>query len=80
MFYFFYLSHFGGCEDDLYISTQQMDRWTDGRMDGWMNRQEIAPFYRTLSPIGAAAQKAVYGRTDHQKDGGTEGQKDVLRN
>ena len=24
-------------------------------MDGWMNRQEIAPFYRTLSPIGAAA-------------------------
>ena len=25
----------------------------DGRMDGW----KISPFYRTLSPIGAAAQK-----------------------
>ena len=22
---FFYLSYFGGCEDDLYISTQQID-------------------------------------------------------
>ena len=27
---------------------------TDGRMDGW----EISPFYRTSSPIGAAAQKS----------------------
>ena len=26
---------------------------TDGRMDGW----KISPFYRTSSPIGAAAQK-----------------------
>ena len=26
---FFYLSHFGGCEDDLYISTQQIDGWAD---------------------------------------------------
>ena len=27
--FFFYLSHFGGCEDDLYISTQQIDGWAD---------------------------------------------------
>ena len=26
---FLYLSHFGGCEDDLYISTQQIDGWAD---------------------------------------------------
>ena len=25
----FYLSHFGGCEDDLYISPQQIDGWAD---------------------------------------------------
>ena len=24
-------------------------------MDGWTNKQKMAPFYRTLSPIGAAA-------------------------
>ena len=29
MFYFFYLSHFGGCEDNIYISTQQIDGWAD---------------------------------------------------
>ena len=29
MFYFFYLSHFKECEDDLYISTQQIDGWAD---------------------------------------------------
>ena len=28
---------------------------TDGRMDGWMDGRKISPFYRTLSPIGAAA-------------------------
>ena len=28
---------------------------TDGRTDGWTNKQKISPFYRTLSPIGAAA-------------------------
>ena len=28
---------------------------TDGRMDGWTNGRKISPFYRTLSPIGAAA-------------------------
>ena len=28
-FLFFYLSHFRGCEDDLYISTQQIDGWAD---------------------------------------------------
>ena len=27
------------------------DGWTDERTDGW----KISPFYRTLSPIGAAA-------------------------
>ena len=32
-----------------------IDRWTDGRMDGRTNRLKISPFYRTLSPIGAAA-------------------------
>ena len=25
------------------------------RADGWMNGRKISPFYRTLSPIGAAA-------------------------
>ena len=30
-----------------------MDGWTDGRTDG----RKISPFYRTSSPIGAAAQK-----------------------
>ena len=29
MFYFSYLSHYGGCEDDLYISTQQIDGWVN---------------------------------------------------
>ena len=29
----------------------------DGHMDGWMDIQNISPFYRTLSPVGAAAQK-----------------------
>ena len=35
-------------------------RWfaqTDGRTDRQMDGQKICPFYRTLSPIGAAAQK-----------------------
>ena len=39
----------------------RMDVWTyghtDGRTDGRMDGQKISPFYRTLSPIGAAAQK-----------------------
>ena len=69
----------------------QMDGWTDGRMDGqtdgqmdgrtdgWMDKQmdgrKISPFYRTLSPIGAAASlqpnfnsktiKRGKGTTDH---------------
>ena len=33
--------------------------WMDGRMNGWTDEQtdkwKISPFYRTLSPIGAAA-------------------------
>ena len=33
------------------------DKWTDGRTDERMDGQKISPFYRTLSPIGAAAQK-----------------------
>ena len=28
---------------------------SDGRTNGWMNERNITPFYRTLSPIGAAA-------------------------
>ena len=40
-----------------------MDGWTDGRMDGRMDgwtdertdKRKISPFYRTSSPIGAAA-------------------------
>ena len=32
-----------------------MDRWMDGRTDKQTNRWKISPFYRTLSPIGAAA-------------------------
>ena len=31
---------------------KQTDKWTDGRMDG----RKISPFYRTSSPIEAAAQ------------------------
>ena len=34
--------------------------WLDGPeggTDGWMDKQKISPFYRTSSPIGAAAQK-----------------------
>ena len=27
----------------------------DGRTDGWTDGQKISPFYRTSSPIGAAA-------------------------
>ena len=30
--------------------------WTDGRTDGQMDGRKISPFYRTSSPIGAAAQ------------------------
>ena len=29
----------------------QTDGWMDGQMEGW----KISPFYRTFSPIGAAA-------------------------
>ena len=34
-----------------------MDGWMDGWTDGWTNGRKISPFYRTLCPIGAAAQK-----------------------
>ena len=33
----------------------QTDRWTNGQTDGRMDRWKISPFYRTLSPIRAAA-------------------------
>ena len=36
------------------VGDGQMDRWTDGRT----YQQKISPFYRTLSPIGAAALPA----------------------
>ena len=46
----------------------QTDRWMDGQTDGW----KISPFYRTSSPIGAAAQlqpkncvKQGKGTADH---------------
>ena len=29
----------------------------DGQTDGWTDGRNFSPFYRTLSPIGAAAQK-----------------------
>ena len=46
-------------------ATQAGFRGGDGRMDGrmgklmdgWTDGWKICPFYRTLSPIGAAAQK-----------------------
>ena len=36
--------------------------WLDGPEggNGWTNKRKISPFYRTLSPIGAAAQKAQH--------------------
>ena len=36
----------------------RMDGRTDGRMDGRTNGRKISPFYRTSSPIGAAALPA----------------------
>ena len=33
------------------------DRHTDGRTDGRTDVRNFSPFYRTLSPVGAAAQK-----------------------
>ena len=42
-----------------------MDRWTDGQtdrqrqMDGRLYVGKISPFYRTLSPIEATAQKVA---------------------
>ena len=33
------------------------DRLMDGQTDGQMDVQNFSPFYRTLSPVGAAAQK-----------------------
>ena len=33
----------------------QTNRWKDGRMNGQTDKRKISPFYRTLSPIGAAA-------------------------
>ena len=35
---------------------------TDVRTYGWTDGRKISPFYRTSSPIGAAAQKAVWER------------------
>ena len=38
---------------------RQTDRWmdkqTDGQTDGWTDGWKISPFYRTLSPVEAAA-------------------------
>ena len=39
----------------------QRDKWTNEwmneRTNEWTNKQKIFPFYRTFSPIGAAAEK-----------------------
>ena len=34
---------------------KRMDGWTNGRTEKQKDRQKISPFYKTLSPIGAAA-------------------------
>ena len=36
------------------------DRWTNE----WMDGQNISPFYRTLSPTGATAQKCINAAND----------------
>ena len=48
--------------------------WMDGQKNEQTNIWKISPFYRTSSPIGAAAQKAPYLNANpqaHQKRGGT---------
>ena len=35
----------------------QRGGWTNGQTDGGMDRRKISPFYRTLSPVGAADLK-----------------------
>ena len=35
------------------------DGWMDGRTDGWTDGQIPPVFYRTSSPVGAAAQKGA---------------------
>ena len=53
------------CQRDLRASQEAqggwMDQHTDGRTDGWT----FSPFYRTLSPVGAAAQKALHRTKIH---------------
>ena len=36
-----------------------MDKQMDGRMDGRTDGRNFSPFYKTLSPVGAAAQKGM---------------------
>ena len=43
------------CQGGLRASQGGTDGRTDGRMDGRMDGQNFFPFYRTLSPVGAAA-------------------------
>ena len=38
-----------------------MDGWTEGWVDGQTYEQNFSPFYSTLSPIRAAAQKDHFG-------------------
>ena len=38
-------------------TNKRTDGQTDGRTDGQTDKWKISPFYRTSSPIGAAAQK-----------------------
>ena len=44
------------CQRGLMVSQEDQggNVWTDVRMDIW----NFSPFHRTLSPVGAAAQKA----------------------
>ena len=39
--------------------------WTCGRMDVRMDGQNFSPFYRTLSPVRAAAQKIIKGKISY---------------
>ena len=50
-------------------------------MDGQTDRRNFSPFYRTLSPLGAAAQKTVRENKKEKKEGrGREDKKNKILN
>ena len=63
----------------------RMDRWTDGQMDGrtyeQMRGPNFPPFYRTLSPAGAAPLKGPGGpqKGPGVQRKGSEGQLEEVR-